>query len=302
MSAGRTYSKVGSVPSSPRLCSFLICLCVRQETAASIVHLVELLSTSASKGRPRGNLGVLDLCTGSGCIPLLFHHELYSRSENMQTRLRLVGMDISSTAVQLARDNLRLQNDAQRGEKGRCSARIESLAATRFIQADVLRSEDDIGNTQCMTVLSALQQLHKPGPRPEYDVLISNPPYISSKAFRTTTSRSVRKFEPKLALVPDNASGTPSAHDGDIFYPRLLDLVEQLNVKIVLFEVADMDQAERVASLAIGQGIWDGVEIWRDEPGVHRTQLEDVRIDDSIVRVRGAGHGRSVFAYRGDGI
>lgn len=90
-------------------------------------------------------------------------------------------------------------------------------------------------------------------------------------------------------------------HDGDIFYPRLLDIAEQLSTQIVLFEVADMEQAKRVASMTVSRGIWDGIEMWCDEPSARVSALEEVTVDGSKVRVRGIGHGRSVFAYRGVG-
>ncbi|KAK5120088.1 hypothetical protein LTR85_006569 [Meristemomyces frigidus] len=181
------------------------------------------------------------------------------------------------------------------------STRMRSLAATTFLRADVLRSK--AGEEGALpTAVDALRRLDDGVSVLEYDILISNPPYISSKAFQTTTARSVRLFEPKLALVPCRPSTEAAAHDGDVFYPRLLHLAEQLSTKIVLFEVADMDQAQRVASLAVKQGIWDGIEIWRDEPGTPNGQHESTTvIDGAVVKVRGAGHGRSVFAYRGAG-
>lgn len=135
-----------------------------------------------------------------------------------------------------------------------------------------------------------------------YDVLISNPPYISSKAFRSTTARSVRHFEPKLALVPNHHASHGQAYDGDTFYPHLLHLADELNAKVLLFEVADMEQAVRVASRMTQQHEWDGIEIWRDEPSAEDATGKDaLPVADREVSIRGAGDGRSVFAYRGAG-
>jgi methylase of polypeptide subunit release factors len=136
--------------------------------------------------------------------------------------------------------------------------------------------------------------------------LISNPPYISTSAFRRTTSASVRKYEPKLALVPPvphSSAGQADEDDGDLFYPKLYELATMLDTKVVLFEVADMEQAIRVAGLAGDH--WEAVEIWRDDPGADGVEEESVNVGEGEgmrwVDVRGVGNGRSVVAYRSDG-
>ncbi|KAH0138000.1 hypothetical protein KCU67_g15597, partial [Aureobasidium melanogenum] len=71
--------------------------------------------------------------------------------------------------------------------------------------------------------------------------------------------------------------------------------------KVVLFEVADLEQAERVALMAKDQGIWDGIEIWRDYPSEHDPDVEIINTGAlKDVKILGTGNGRSVFAYRGD--
>lgn len=259
---------------------------------------MKLLTRNRAKDRLSDRLRILDLCTGSGCIPLLFHHEFYSIPENADTALDIVGIDVSADTLKLARENHAMQIEAQSDEDRGCLTRSRSLAAMRFLQADVLHIEG-IGEVRLQMDLPTVRKISGSSSPKEYDILISNPPYISSKAFRTTTSRSVRLFEPKLALVPHHAPGAVASYDGDVFYPRLLDIAEQLGTKMVLFEVADIDQAQRVASLAVEQGIWNGVEIWRDDPGARTKQHDDtVKLDGAVIKVRGAGDGRSVFAYR----
>lgn len=106
-----------------------------------------------------------------------------------------------------------------------------------------------------------------------WDVLISNPPYISPLQFGNgTTARSVRFFEPKLALVPPTAltncekkllethqklhvesdviSDTGFDAQADTFYPRLLSISSLLNAKLSIFECGDPQQAQRVEKLA----------------------------------------------------
>ncbi|KAK5730458.1 hypothetical protein LTR15_000395 [Elasticomyces elasticus] len=205
--------------------------------------------------------------------------------------LDTVGIDLSNTALQLAEDNLATQIRLQRATKTDEGTRRESLEHLKFLKADVMRKEDDT-----TSVVRALRQYTDLPLAPEFDVLISNPPYISTKAFSTTTARSVRQFEPKLALVPRSSDSTGSRHEGDVFYPRIVALADELQAKVMLLEVADMEQALRVAAI-VSRSHWDGVEIWRDEPAT--ASLSTVTIGDSTVKVRGDGHGRSVFAYRG---
>ena len=149
----------------------------------------------------------------------------------------------------------------------------------------------------------------------EWDILISNPPYISPHSFTTTTSKSVRDWEPKTALVPLlDANGTrreplPGAADdedvsrGDAFYPRLLNIASRVSAKIILFEVADLAQAIRVAGMLVKGGQWDGLEIWRDWPGQGGKikGKEGLVVEGRSVDVVGEGNGRAVFAWRKEG-
>lgn len=90
---------------------------------------------------------------------------------------------------------------------------------------------------------------------------------------------------------------------GDIFYPRLIQLAEQVGARVLLVEVADMEQAIRVTRMVLGKGerVWDGCEIWRDWPGVRGDGGgEEVEVRGGRVRVRGEGNGRAVLAWRGE--
>ncbi|KAF2478629.1 S-adenosyl-L-methionine-dependent methyltransferase [Neohortaea acidophila] len=258
----------------------------RQETAASVTHLVNLLSSAGKTLPPR--LRVLDLCTGTGCIPLLFQHEYYFRHKGQNDsfpRLDVVGVDNSSVALRLAEKNKRLQLAALRWSSSSTSTKHQSLKAMTFMYADVLRGEETL-------------QLGT------FDILISNPPYISSTDYWRNTSPSVRKFEPHEALVPPaNANGSLNdAHDGDLFYHHLHDIALRVNAQIVLLEVADLEQAHRVSRAL--NGPWDGVEIWRDEPAARDENENTVcssHLGSASIPILGLGNGRSVFAYRGRG-
>lgn len=233
---------------------------------------------------------MLDLCTGTGCIPLLFENEFRRRFPS-HSGLRLLGIDISPKAVNLAQHN---QNVQQREGA--------SLTSLDFALGNVLAATDKPD--------SVFNVLHKhsgstASSSPQWDVLISNPPYISPSAFNRTTSRSVRNHEPRLALVPfKQDSHTSDTDQGDAFYPRLLEIADEVKAKLVFFEVADMEQAHRVASMMQQHRAWDGIEIWRDDPGqmsdAEDGVLESSHVTSSTIPVLGRGNGRSVVAWRGD--
>jgi hypothetical protein len=84
---------------------------------------------------------------------------------------------------------------------------------------------------------------------------------------------------------------------GDEFYPRLLDIAQDVEAKVLLFEVADLDQALRVARMARHRQIFDGIEIWRDqpdEPAKGRSQAHPQEFP-----ITGTGNARSVLCWRG---
>ena len=262
-------------------------------------HLAKLLSNSNTEDQLPNHLRVLDLCSGSGCISLLLCHEFYSAPANHRTALEILGVDLSPTAVRLSLENKEMLAKSSGLEKG--SLISQSLREINFIRANVLDSEIFEEAVTVATLQQAIQQLSSGGCDTDWDVVICNPPYISSKDYMRTTYSSVRRFEPRIALVPPSAHAKDSQHDGDLFYPHILLQANRLNAKIVLLEVADLDQAKRVAALTLPQGTWSGIEIWRDEPGRLAEVSESVIINDKEVPIFGSGNGRSVLLYRRDG-
>jgi hypothetical protein len=199
--------------------------------------------------------------------------------------LRIVGIDISDKSLGLAHRNLRnneIGNEARDG-------------MTNFAKADVLA--DPFGDLVAGAPLPLRNLLNHKRWSPFWDILISNPPYISPSAYWKTTMRSVRKFEPRLALVPPPRSKFDDTQQGDMFYPRLLRIAHEVEAKIVLLEVADLEQALRVARLAQKLGVFDGIEIWRDDPDTSSSQP----ISEDGFGVHGKGNGRSVVCWRGLG-
>ncbi|USP80815.1 uncharacterized protein yc1106_08089 [Curvularia clavata] len=251
----------------------------RPDTAASVAHLVRLLRDSQHLPP---ELRLLDLCTGTGCIPLLFQHEFLSARKDVE--LRLLGVDICDKALALATQNLqRLSKDRQLMIKGK----------TNFMKADVLMDPFVDAFRKVLPFKTALNHAHQPN---YWDILISNPPYISPSAFWKTTTRSVRNFEPKLALVPPSKAKHTDTQQGDMFYPRLLDIAQDVEAKVVLLEVADVDQAVRVANTARDMDMFDGVEIWREDPNARSTTMTQDGFE-----IIGEGNARTVLCWRGQG-
>jgi len=277
----------------------------------SITHLADLLSSHLEYFPKR--LQVLDLCTGSGCIPLLFQHEFYaklyaSRPEAAIT-LDLIGVDISTHAIKLARENQAVQLKQTRSEAGTRSLQAESLESMSFVRADVLPKGKAVGDIAEVSALAQVLLGRDPASqRCKTDILICNPPYISNSDYWHKTAHSVRHYEPKLALVPpDTLHVQSSAQDGDDFYTHIFATAKDFDSKICLVEVADLAQAKRVASLARQQGIWDGIEIWRDDPAARSPDTSDALThrqgcSNFPIPVLGSGEGRSVMAYRGKGV
>ncbi|XPS90820.1 Peptide chain release factor N(5)-glutamine methyltransferase [Ascochyta lentis] len=250
----------------------------RQDTAASVTHLAKLVR--AAQNLP-SELRVLDLCTGTGCIPLLFRHEFTSARRDIP--LRMIGIDISDESMDLANHNLRKVEKSTQSRGG----------MTDFAKADVLANP--FADLAAGAPLPLKTVLNYKRWAPFWDILISNPPYISPSAYWKTTQRSVRMFEPKLALVPPK-SNLDDTQQGDIFYPRLLKIANEVEAKVVLLEVADLEQALRVAHLAQKTETFDGVEIWRDEPDASTQPTTEGEF-----RIYGEGNARSVVCWRGAG-
>ena len=130
-------------------------------------------------------LSILDIGTGTGCIPI-------SLAKNL-TSLNISAIDISPEALLIAKQNA-----------------ILNKVTIEFIELDILNTE-------------SLPQ--------EYDVIISNPPYVRELE-KEEIKNNVLKNEPHLALFV--ADENPL-----IFYNKIADLAKQQLSKngILFFEI-----------------------------------------------------------------
>ena len=200
----------------------------------------------------------------------------------------VTGIDISPTALALAR--LNMTHNSPPLSSAHASARFASgdvLASSAALLDEAHREREDEGWYGDET----------------FDVVTANPPYISRLGFNRDTERSVRNFEPRLALVPeeeDRIGGAEKGRPEDVFYGRIVEKAERVGARILLMEVAGTEQAGRVARIVRGRKGWRKIEVWRDFPDGVVGEGGEGELGEEIV-LRGVGEGRSVVCWRAVG-
>jgi release factor glutamine methyltransferase len=199
----------------------------------------EILVEEASKilaGTPKPQ--ILDMCTGSGCIleSLLLMHPDASG----------IGVDLSEGALAVA-----VQNARDLGVSKRCI----------FVQSDLFRAD-------------IFQE--KDGQAPsQYDILVSNPPYIRTAEIEELTEE-VRLHDPFMAL--------DGKEDGLFFY-RNITAQAMRYIKpggTLLFEIG-YDQGEAVQALLKVAGFSE-IRLMKDLSGLDRVVCAEKHGDDLLYR------------------
>lgn len=248
----------------------------RLETENHTTYLAELLIRNKSaiklfgeNGRPR-ELRILDLCTGTGCIALLLHRLLSPQFPLLRVR----AYDIEARALALAKRNL--ESNIRHGSLDPRAAR-----EVEFCYGDVRRG---------------LNNLHG-----GWDIVVSNPPYISPASFLKETSRSVRNFEPRLALVPQDGV----CNRGDQFNTVIAGIALKVGAQALVIEGDGSSHfAQEALAPQHGKSSWTAREIWKDDlsnvsgkgPIVGEKEYGSLRY-----KVVGVGHDRADVLLRGDG-
>lgn len=224
----------------------------RPETEDWTLRLAQTFTPSR-----RNPVSVLDLCTGSGCIPLLLCHVWPSGS------VHAYGVDISHDAIRLARDNAAVCDIfVAEDDNLDPSEKTASLARNTF--RPILA---DIRDPNLLTI---------PAFRPPFNVITSNPPYIPLNEYEVLPP-SVKDWEDPRALIGDpvedsHQSGIEKGR-GLTFYCTIARLLGNKNLLapggIVVLEVGE-GQASDVASLLEEQSRLQDVEIWKDLWGKDR--------------------------------
>lgn len=157
-------------------------------------------------------INIIDSCSGSGCILLLLNHELKNINKLLY---KIVGFDISLSAYKLSVKNLQNYNKIYNETSENC----------KFLNLDLFD----------LNLADKLKFFNR------CDLILCNPPYISEKCYNKLLffngiEKSVKKYEPKLALVENKN-----------FYDVLIkNLVLKVNANGFLFEIGNQKQAKHV--------------------------------------------------------
>ena len=266
----------------------------RPETEDWTIRLAYLLDDrfpTKSRGEKRA-LRILDLCTGTGCIPILLSH---LRREAGGTTLAY-GVDISTDAVLLARENATDQSlTPSSGLECITSHDDDSEASTEVVETDELSGTNHDRATTDLIPTSAVDDVRRSAldviradilqenfvqevlsqMEPPFDVITSNPPYIPLDGYERLPN-SVKEWEDRRALLgdlPTHRSRDGCEGRGLMFYHRIAEIVSTDGVLaangVVVLEVGHT-QAEEVRKILGGTGGVSGTEVWEDPWGVPR--------------------------------
>lgn len=283
----------------------------RPETEEWTIRLASFITTFLSKHQEpvssSNPLHILDLCTGSGCIPLLLCQLLPKGS------VRSVGVDISKSALQLARDNAVIcgnwidggdgYEERGTGEKPwpdglnreTCGREMNTFTT---VLADIQK------RTTLSTILRSLINLPSPIPVSKsisskpfkpFTILTANPPYITPSAYEKLDP-SVRDYEDRGALIGTDDPRLLTAGTGLGFYYDIATFVREGgmlagNEDIILDGAATKEDRDStrgrcaVVAMEVGEGqagdvvdivkegmpgFGESVEVWTDAFGVDR--------------------------------
>ena len=149
---------------------------------------------------------ILDLCTGSGAIAVSIAKQLQGIAQSKKRQFRekeyqIIATDISEKALEVAQKNA-----------------TQNQVKIQFLQSDMFHKLEGM----------------------EFDMIVSNPPYIATKVIETL-SQEVRR-EPRIAL--------DGGEDGLEFYRKILENAKEYLKKegYVLLEIG-YDQGEKMRML-----------------------------------------------------
>ncbi|KAJ1673747.1 hypothetical protein EV182_004640 [Spiromyces aspiralis] len=229
----------------------------RPETEEWAIRVSDAISASLQQ-YARRRVRILDLCSGSGCISLALASRLPADTAE------IVGVDVSAKAVLLADENLSLNERYLRN-------------AVSFYQVDL---NGDVSK-QMMAVMGAASHDAVVG---EFDVVVSNPPYVSYREYCSLDS-DVRDWEDPNALVPNFGATDSLDDDGLRMIRRIVSLIErggpppsvgddsaqaQPRTLRLALEIGGSHQVEPVRELVASAG-FGHIDVWRDLAGTDRT-------------------------------
>ncbi|HXA55923.1 MAG TPA: peptide chain release factor N(5)-glutamine methyltransferase [Candidatus Acidoferrum sp.] len=196
-------------------------------------HIVEVALARVGEGNRAVPLAIADVGTGSGCLAVALA-KVFSNAQ-------IVATDISAEALKVARRN---------------AARHEVQDRIEFVETDLLARL--LGEP-----VDASLALQRSFPiRPEFDLIVSNPPYVALSD-SDSLEREVGEHEPGLALY-----GGPT---GVEIYPRLIEQAETLlGAGGLLVVELGCGAADRVGEMIDSRGTWKNVTVTNDLAGIPR--------------------------------
>ena len=209
------------------------------------INASELLSSSTPINRPE--MRILDVCSGSGNIAIAL--AAYTGSS-------VTGFDVNPAAIQLAnknRDNVESmikQSYPHRDGHFQCE----------FIQQDIFALP-----AESLSSLPSLQH--------RYDIIVSNPPYVSETEYPTLPD-DVRLFEDRHALIASD-NGLQFYKHIILIAPHLLTSIADKSVNgrdglpEIVFEIGSEEQCREVEQLLVVSG-FDYVRSYNDYGGRKR--------------------------------
>lgn len=220
----------------------------RPETEQWTSELAHRITSRPALSRP---LKLLDLCTGTGCIPMLLSTLLNSHGAEVAS----LGIDVSTAACQLACENI-------------ASMAISPASSLAVHQLDVF-NQDFWKAVENAFHAPPLCRVVAQEPVLPLDVITVNPPYIPLSQWQRLNP-GVKNWEDPIALIGD----PPFISDEDrglTFYKRIRDLLSCGNILaptgLLVVEVGD-GQASEVDALF--RPILDRIDIWKDLWGKER--------------------------------
>lgn len=137
----------------------------RPETEELVAWVIEEAENKQLKTN-QTQLKILDIGTGSGCIPISIAKKLKNST--------LYALDISEKALEIAKKNA-----------------LKNEVSVRFIPADILQTTSNAFKT--------LLQLENE----KFDIIVSNPPYVCDSE-KTQMKNNVLQYEPHVALFVED--------------------------------------------------------------------------------------------------
>lgn len=243
-----------------------------EEWASRLATLISSNLTTSSPIKQSRPKIILDLCTGTGCIPLVLSTAVRNST--------ILGLDISNSALDLFVKNIAhnasivknpdLNNTIipLHGNVLNCAYTTNKFPVSLFSKdlpssnsssskshitsknnSSISRSNLHTENTALYESIEKTNSLNVAS----VDLITSNPPYISKELIQNPlhTDKSVRLFEPRLALEGNTE-----------FYAAIFHHAMALNAKAVVCEVGSQAQIDFMKTLANGSNVgWDSISV-----------------------------------------